>query len=198
MSDLFEEMEADFEASLSNSVEKLDQGDLTTVAGMAKAIRDKEEQVKQLEEKLKAEKKSLLKMTDEDLPTMLTEIGLTSMTLDDGSTVTVKATYGGAITTGEKGTVDNRPAAYHWLRENGYDDIIKNTITCSFGAGEDEQANAFKAIAEKEGYVPEQKETVHSQTLRAFVRERVEAGDDFPMELFGAYVGQRAIIKRGK
>ena len=66
MSDLFAEMEADFEASLSNSVEKLDQGDLTTVAGMAKAIRDKEEQVKQLEEKLKAEKKSLLKMTDED------------------------------------------------------------------------------------------------------------------------------------
>ena len=43
MSDLFAEMEADFEASLSNSVEKLDQGDLTTVAGMAKAIRDKEE-----------------------------------------------------------------------------------------------------------------------------------------------------------
>ena len=53
MSDLFEEMEADFEANLSNSVEKLDQGDLTTVAGMAKAIRDKEEQVKSLEEKLK-------------------------------------------------------------------------------------------------------------------------------------------------
>jgi len=26
----------------------------------------------------------------------------------------------------------------------------------------------------------------------------VESGDDFPMELFGAYVGQRAIIKRGK
>jgi len=26
----------------------------------------------------------------------------------------------------------------------------------------------------------------------------VEAGDAFPMELFGAWVGQRAVIKRGK
>ena len=192
MSDLFAEMEADFEANLSNSVEKLDQGDLTTVAGMAKAIRDKEEHVKELEEKLKAEKKSLLKMTDEDLPTMLAEIGLTAMKLDDGSEVTVKPTYGASI------LVDNKPKAFDWLREHGYDDIIKNTITCSFGRGEDDQAAAFKAVAEKEGYVPEQKTDIHAQTLRAFVRERVENGDEFPMELFGAYVGQRAIIKRGK
>ena len=127
MSDLFAEMEADFEANLSNSVEKLDQGDLTTVAGMAKAIRDKEEHVKELEEKLKAEKKSLLKMTDEDLPTMLAEIGLTAMKLDDGSEVTVKPTYGASI------LVDNKPKAFDWLRELGYDDIIKNTIRCSFG-----------------------------------------------------------------
>ena len=192
MSDLFAEMEADFEANLSNSVEKLDQGDLTTVAGMAKAIRDKEEHVKELEEKLKAEKKSLLKMTDEDLPTMLAEIGLTAMKLDDGSEVTVKPTYGASI------LVDNKPKAFDWLREHGYDDIIKNTITCSFGRGEDDQAAAFKAVAEKEGYVPEQKTDIHAQTLRAFVRERVENGDEFPMELFGADVGQRAIIKRGK
>ena len=44
MSDIFEQMEQDFEDSLATSVEKLDQGDLTTVAGMARAIRDKEEQ----------------------------------------------------------------------------------------------------------------------------------------------------------
>ena len=38
-----------------------------------------------LEENLKAAKKKLLKMTDEDLPTMLAEIGLSSFKLDDGS-----------------------------------------------------------------------------------------------------------------
>ena len=192
MSDIFEQMEADFEESLANSVEKLDQGDLTTVAGMARAIRDKEQEISALEQKLKDEKKLLLKLTDEELPTMLAEIGLTSMKLDDGSEVTVKPTYGASI------LVDNRPAAYEWLREHGHDDIIKNTVACAFGRGEDDKASAFKAFAEQQGYFAEQKTEIHPQTLRAFVKERVESGDEFPMELFGAYIGQRAVVKRSK
>jgi len=192
MSNIFDQMEADFEEKMATSVEKLDQGDLTTVAGMARAIRDKEAEVNELEQKLKNEKRALMKLTDEDLPTMLAEIGLTSMKLDDGSEVSIKPQYGANI------LVDNRPAAYEWLRENGYDDIIKNTVACTFGRGEDDKASAFKSFAEKEGFFAEQNTGIHHTTLRAFVKERVENGDDFPMELFGAYVGQRAIIKRSK
>ena len=192
MSDIFDMMEEDFEKSLSNSVEKLDQGDLTTVAGMAKAIRQEEEYIDSLEADLKKARTKLRKMTDEDLPTMLAEIGLSSMTLDDGSEVTVKQTYGASI------LVDNRPKAYEWLREQGYDDIIKNTVTCAFGRGEDDKASAFQAFAKKEGYAPDQKTELPPPSLRACVKERVENGDDFPMELFGAYVGQRAVVKRSK
>tara|TARA_X000001382_G_scaffold98032_1_gene72446 strand:- start:268 stop:846 length:579 start_codon:yes stop_codon:yes gene_type:complete len=192
MSDIFDQMEQDFEQSLSSGVEKLDQAGLQTVAEIARKIRDEEEYISSLESDLKKAKKGLLKLTDEDLPTMLAEIGLSSMKLDDGSEVSVKQTYGASI------LVDNRPAAYEWLREKGYDDIIKNTVACQFGRGEDDKAASFKAFAEKEGHYAEQKTEIHPQTLRAFVKERVENGDDFPMELFGAYVGQRAVIKRSK
>lgn len=185
-------MEQDFEATLATSVEKLDQQGLTSVAALARKIRDTEERIEDLEKKLKAEKKMLLKLTDEDMPAMLAEIGISSFSLDDGSQVEVKQTYGASI------LVENRPAAYEWLRENGYDDIIKNSVICQFGRGEDDQASAFAAFAQQQGYVPEQKTEIHPQTLRAFVKERVEEGDAFPMELFGAWVGQRAVIKRGK
>ena len=53
-------------------------------------------------------------------------------------------------------------------------------------------------MAQGQGYVTDQKEEVHPQKLRAWIKERVEAGEDFPMELFGAYIGQRAVIKRSK
>jgi len=190
--DIMKMMEQDFEETLATSVEKLDQQGLTSVAALARQIRDKEENVKSLEQKLKDEKKALLKLTDEDMPAMLAEIGISSLSLDDGSQVEVKQTYGASI------LVDNRPKAYEWLRDNGYDDIIKNTVLCQFGRGEDDQASAFAAFAQKQGYVPEQKTEIHPQTLRAFVKERVEEGDSFPMELFGAWVGQRAVIKKGK
>jgi len=190
--DIMKMMEQDFEETLATSVEKLDQQGLTSVAALARQIRDKEENVKSLEQKLKDEKKALLKLTDEDMPAMLAEIGISSLSLDDGSQVEVKQTYGASI------LVDNRPKAYEWLRDNGYDDIIKNTVLCQFGRGEDDQASAFAAFAQKQGYVPEQKTEIHPQTLRAFVKERVEEGDAFPMELFGAWVGQRAVIKKGR
>ena len=192
MSDLERLMEQDFEETNATSVEKIDQQGLTSVAALARTIRDKEARISDLEQTLKEEKKSLLKLTDEEMPSMLAEIGMSSFALDDGSTVEVKQTYGASI------LVDKRPEAYEWLRDHGHDDIIKNTVLCQFGRGEDDQAGAFAAFAQKQGFIPEQKTEVHPQTLRAFVKERCEAGEDFPMELFGAWVGQRAVIKRGK
>jgi len=190
--DLARLMEQDFEENAATSVEKIDQQGLTSVAALARTIRDKEAKISDLEQTLKEEKKALIKLTDEEMPSMLAEIGMSSFALDDGSTVEVKQTYGASI------LVDKRPEAYEWLRDNGYDDIIKNTVACQFGRGEDDQASAFAAFAQQQGYVPDQKTEVHPQTLRAFVKERCEAGEDFPMELFGAWVGQRAVIKRGK
>jgi hypothetical protein len=187
--DLLRMMEQD---TAESALETLDQEGLHTVASMAVAIKNKEAEIEDREVKLKKEKNALLKMTDEDLPTMLAELGLSSMTLDDGSNVTVKQTYGASI------RVDDKPQAFEWLRDNGYDDIIKNQVLCVFGRGEDDQASAFQALAIQQGLAPEQKTDIHPQTLRAFIKERVENGDDFPMELFGAWVGQRAVIKRTK
>jgi hypothetical protein len=190
--DIINMFEDDFEKEFASNLEKADGGILKTVSELARAIAAKEAQVADLDRQLKDAKKELLKLTDEDLPASMAEMGLASFTLDDGSQIDVKPTYGASI------LVDNRPKAYEWLRDNGYDDIIKNNVSVSFGRGEDDLANAFKAVAEKEGYVPQQDTSIHAGTLKAFVRERIEAGDEFPMELFGAYVGQRAFIKKGK
>ena len=190
MSDLLSQMEEDFESTVASSVEKIDQGELGNVASIARRIRDKEERVAELELQLKQEKRELLKLTDEDLPTVFAEMGLSKLALDDGSTVEIKQTYGASIPVAE------RERAYEWLRENGHDDIIKNTVGVEFGRGEDDKASAFRAFCEAEGYVPDQTTGIHPQTLRAFVRERVENGDSFPMDMFGAWVGQRATIKR--
>ena len=48
--------------------------------------------VENLEADLKAAKQTLLKLTDEDLPSQMNEIGLTNFTLADGSKVDIKQT----------------------------------------------------------------------------------------------------------
>jgi hypothetical protein len=190
MIDLFEEMESD-QAS-GSALESVNTEGLQTVAEMARAVSAQDTLVAQLEDRLKEEKRKLLKLTDEDLPALLHEIGLTKFELADGSKIELKPTYGAHI------KIDNRDMAFTWLRDNGFDDIIKNTVSCVFGRGEDSQAEHFLKIAAEQGVPASQKEEVHPSTLKAFVKERVEVGDEFPMELFGAYVGQRANIKKGK
>jgi hypothetical protein len=62
----------------------------------------------------------------------------------------------------------------------------------------DQEADRYMKILEGHGLLPEQNTGVHSSTLKAWIKERMEAGDEFPMDLFGAYIGQRAIIKRSR
>ena len=190
--DIMKKLKEDANQGSLFSKHTLDNEDLSTLTGFAEAIIKQDAFVKELDERLKEEKKKLLKMTDEDLPALMTEANSMEFTLLDGSKVTIKPQYGGSI------KVDNRPEAYDWLRKHGHDDIIKNTISCQFGRGEDDLASSFKAFAEKEGYIPNQTEKIEPMSLRAFVKERVENGDEFPMELFGAYVGQRAVITKAK
>lgn len=187
---LLQEMEAD--QTTVSAVEAVDQSGLKSIAGIARAVRDQEDLVQRLESDLKAAKKSLLKLTDEDLPAMLLELGLSSFELDDGSKVTVRPTYGAHI------KADNKETAFDWLRANDYGDLIKNTVSCQFGRGEDHEAVEFMEYAQKLGYAAEQKTDVHPSTLKAWVKERVQNGDEFPMELFGAFIGQRATINRSK
>jgi len=190
MSELLFDMEAD--QATASSIEKMDNTGLASVAEIARAVRNQEDLVNKLDDELKEAKRELLKLTDEDLPAMLLELGLSSFELEDGSKVTVRPTYGAHI------KAENKATAFDWLRQNGFDDIIKNTVSCNFGRGEDQEASQFIDYAQGLGYAAEQKTDVDHSTLKAFVKERVQNGETFPMELFGAYVGQRANIARKK
>ncbi len=184
-------MEDDIAEKASTSLNVQDE-QLRQVSVLASKIKEGSEEVALLEERLKEAKKEQTKLTDEELPQLLMELGMSSFKLKDGTAVEIKKTYGASI------PVADRPQAFQWLRDNGYGDIVKNVIACNFGMGEDSKADEFYSIARSKGYVPDKKTEVHSSTLRAFVKERVENGDDFPMELFGAFVGQRAVLKGGK
>ena len=112
-----------------------------TIAELATAVQKYNHQLADLESQTKAVKENLRKITDEDLPDMLFSLGVKSFKLEDGSEVSVKQTYGAHI------KVDNKPEAHQWLRDNGFDDIIKNTVSCEFKRGEDSSANDFMEMA---------------------------------------------------
>ena len=71
-------------------------------------------------------------------------------------------------------------------------------MSVQFGRGEDERAKEVINILIKEGLLPDQKESVHPSSLKAFVREQVESNnqvfDQTARELFSVYEGKRTKI----
>ena len=163
---------------------------LTSLADQVKALRALEDQVKIDEELLKDKKKKLERISGEVIPTLLSEMGLSSLKLADGSAVDVKPYYAANI------SLKNREAAYNWLRSNGLGDIIKNEITVSFGMNEDNKAADYANLAKGQGFQPTQKLKVEPMTLKALVRERVEAGKEMPTDIFNVFVGNRTKLTR--
>ena len=163
---------------------------IKSLADQVKNLRYLEDQLKIDEELLKNKKRDIEKISGEIIPTLLSEMGLSSLKLADGSAVEVKPYYAANI------SIKNREAAYNWLRENGLGDIIKNDVTVSFGRNEDNKAAEYANLAKSQGYQPTQKLKVEPMTLKALVRERIEKGVEMPMDIFNVFVGNRTKLTR--
>ena len=163
---------------------------LKSLADQVKNLRNLEDQLKVDEELLKDKKRAIEKISGETIPTLLSEMGLSSLKLADGSAVEVKPYYAANI------SIKDREAAYNWLRSNNLGDIIKNNITVSFGMNEDNKAAEYANLAQSQGYQPTQKLKVEPMTLKALVRERIEKGVEMPMDIFNVFVGNRTKLTR--
>ena len=177
-----------FEEDQQNAMSKTD--NIQSLADQVERLEKMNRGIEKTEESLKEQKKQKDHVSMEVIPTLMSEMGLAELKLVDGSVVTVKPNYSASI------TVANREAAFNWLRNNGLGDIIKNEISVSFGRNEDNKAADYATLAQERGFQPTQKLKVEPMTLKALVRERIEAGKEMPTELFNVYVGNKTTIKR--
>ena len=168
-----------------------------TQADTAKTLSDKVIELKELEDEIENAEQSVSKLKEQaryisqiEVPQMMEEMHITKLKLKDGESVEIKKIYGASI------TPDNQEKAFTWLREHGLGDIIKNDVSVTFGMGEDNKAQQYAVLARGQGYEPVQKIGVHTGTLKAVVRERIESGQDMPSDLFKTYAGNSTKISR--
>ena len=181
-------MSIDFEKDQEEVLTKTK--DIKSLSDQVLKLRDLEAEVKAQEEKIKQTQKEIARISEDVIPTMLSEMGLSQLKLADGSSVDVKPFYSASI------SVANREKAYKWLRDNGLGDIIKNDVVVSFGRHEDNKAVDYANLAKSQGFEPTQKLKVEPMTLKALVRERIEAGQEMPMDIFNVYVGNRTKLTK--
>ena len=151
---------------------------LKRLAALVLELRTEEYNVARLDEELQAAEQFVRRLSEEDIPGLLSECGLQEMKLLDGSKVTVSAELDCGI------TEERRSAAMRWLRGNNLDGIIKTSVAVQFGRGSDEEMLALVARLHEEGMSVAAIESVHYQTLKATLKEERAAGRNVPEELF--------------
>ena len=159
------------------------------IGAVANDIADTDKEISDIEDQLKKKKDYKKHLSENVLPNLFAEVGLSELKLADGRHLKVGNYYGASIKESKK------ESAFAWFRDNGFGDLIKNQVSCSFGRDEDEKARGLIDTLNEKGYPSSQREWVEPSTLRAFIREQHEAGKPLPMDLLGAYVGQKTTIK---
>lgn len=146
--------------------------------------------IPELEAALKKRKEELAKIKEVELPNAIEAFGLSEVKLLDGSLVSIKEEVYAGI------TEEHREPAYTWLEKTGNDGIIKNEVKLPFGKGQDAEAKQVIDLLTDRGFSFTNSRSVHPQTLKAFVKKQLEAGNPIPTDIFSIHVKKVASIKK--
>src|SRR5210317_160267 len=123
------------------------------------------------------------------IPEIMEKMGLSTMTMRDGSEIAIKKVYSAKI------KAEKKAEAIQWLRDNGLGDIVKNNISVAFGQGEENKTIAYATLAKESGYEPSQSEKVEPQTLRVTMEDWKNKGNKVPEDLFWVFEGNQTKVK---
>ena len=170
----------------------ISQDNVKSITDKCHQLQELQQQYKDIEEQLSKTKNKVRDLEERIIPEMMQEAGVSKIKLKDGTEVEVKPFYAAKI---PESRVEE---AFGWLRGNGFEDLIKNTVTANFNRGQDNQVSELIKVCEEHGFAYSKKEKVEPMTLKAFVREQVEGGKKLPFDLFGVYIANKTKITNNK
>ena len=150
---------------------EVDTASTKSISDACNEMKKLENEIEQAEEALSAKKAKYRDYQERKIPELMQEAGVNAIKLA------------------------RTDEAFSWLRDKGFGDLIKNTVTTTFNRGQDNQVAELVKVCEQHGFKYLQKQKVEPMTLKAFAKEQVEKGKELPFDLFGIYIANKAKLK---
>tara|TARA_R110000751_G_scaffold25055_6_gene68409 strand:- start:311 stop:856 length:546 start_codon:yes stop_codon:yes gene_type:complete len=171
-------------------LEELSREGLSAVSKLALKMRQAQEKLLLAEELVKNWKAIFREISEEQLPEAMAELNLSSLDLEDGSSISVSRYYSASI------PKDKQNEAFTWLVDNKHGDLIKNQVSVNFVRGEELKAQEFADELIGKDLAVNTRKWVEPMTLKAFCKGQTEKGNHIPNDLFGLYIGNKAKLKQ--
>ena len=168
---------------------KVDKGKSQELSELCTRLLELQKQITRCEENIKNLRSEERLLSENEIPNLMQQAGISSLKLIDGSSVSFKPEYYAKI------PISKIDEAFNWLSSNGHGDLIKNEVSLKFGRSEDNVANSIVEDLKSKGHNVSQKKKVEPMSLKAFVKDEIQKGNNLPMDLFGVYVSNKTTIK---
>ena len=189
-------------AAMRQAVTQTPDDKLEALRDMARRLRDKEKEITDLDERLRATKAEAAEIRTKKLVDLMAEVGVDKVGLPaEGNYPACDAElrpYYHAVISADW-EPERRQAAFAWLDSAGHGDLIKTAITVLLPRDDRAMALSIQHYLEQCGVQHTVQLDVPWNTLTAFVREQVEKYHRTPpLETLGATVGQVVKLKARK
>ena len=165
---------------------------LTQLTILSEMLVEAKQATEDAEKEFKRAKANERRLIEEAIPLMMQELGVDKIVLTNGYEVSTKLEVYASITEA------NKQRAFKWLEENNFGGIIKTEVSVKFDKGEIEKAKRLLSDLLNKDLNAELSESVHAQTLKAFLKEQLSEGTRIPLEYFSAQPVTVATLKKGK
>jgi len=157
------------------------EGDLAELSRLAEDQVKAEKAVADAEAALVKAQQSLKDISERKLPELMDKLGMAEFKTTSGAKVEIDEQVRASI------PATRKFEAFAWLRTHNSAALIKRSISVDFSKGEDEKADKLLKQLKKDELEAEDKESVHSSTLKSWVTKKLEKGEEFPLDLFGVF-----------
>jgi len=148
---------------------------LSELQGKVDHLLKVEAEIKDAEDALKILKKEQLRFSGEEIPTLLSQYGLSEIKLDTGQKIIVKEDL--------SVTVKDSFLYHKFLRKRSHDDIIKTVF--EFGKLEHDDYEKVANAIDGTGIDYNASDKVHAQTTKKYFKELIGMGDSVPEMTLG-------------
>ena len=167
--------------------------DLELLTGLAERLKEKTDEIAQAQTVVKALEAQARELAWNEIPELMENLGVSEFKLRDGSKITIKTDIRCSIPKDP----EKRAEAMNWVSENGGEELIKRAFEITFDRHQGDEAKAFEAKLQspdnKLDY--ERHETLATGSLKVWIANKLEAGEQVPMEKLGAFRQTIAKVK---
>lgn len=150
--------------------------------------------IAQVEEQLTHLNKELSVIETINLPQALQEAGITEFAMNNGAKIEIKD----IIRNGLSKDPAQRDNTFMYVMANGGQEIIKDHFEVDYSKGQYDDAIALRHLLQRNNIHFYEFESIHAQTLWAFLREKLREGEIPPFDDMGLYYAKHAEVKPPK